>query len=156
MTALFFLKRTATSDPDFQSLIRQLDNELWNELKEDQATYDPHNKVENIQTAIVLYVNDEPVASGCFKPFDGQTVEIKRMFVRKEHRGKGLSRKVLEELERWALEQDFSEAVLETSIHFATACALYQSSGYQVIPNYGPYMGLEDSVCMRKKLGQQA
>ena len=75
------IKRTDSNDPDFQLLITHLDYELWNELKEDQATYDQYNKVPDVKTAVVLYVNDKPVAIGCFKEYNKVTVEIKRMFV---------------------------------------------------------------------------
>jgi GNAT superfamily N-acetyltransferase len=146
------IKRTHGTDPDFISLISQLDHELWNELHEDQATYDPHNKVPDISTALVLYMDKEPVAIGCFREYDPETAEIKRMFVKKEQRGKGLSKKILDELEKWAKEKGFHYAILETSIHFDVAKNLYQSSGYTIIPNYGVYEGLAESVCMKKRL----
>lgn len=148
----FFIKRTTANDEDFQLLIKQLDYELWVELEEDQATYDQFNVVLDIPTAVVVYTGGEPVACGCFKKIDKNTVEIKRMFVRKDQRGKGLSKKVLAELEHWAKEENYDCAVLETSIHFQTARNLYSSSGYKVIPNYGPYAGLPESVCMKKEL----
>jgi putative acetyltransferase len=148
----FFLKRTTANDDDFRLLVKQLDHELWVELEEDQATYDQYNKVSDILTAIVAYNNTEPVACGCFKGFDDNTVEIKRMFVCKEQRGKGLSKKILIGLEQWAREQNYKYAVLETSVHFTTARNLYTTSGYAVIPNYGPYACLPESVCMKKQL----
>lgn len=146
------IKRTTTDDPDFQFLIRCLDHELWNELHEDQATYDPYNKVPGIQTALLIYDGNEAVACGCFKEYSSDTVEIKRMFVQKPHRGKGLSKKLLQQLEQWALEKHYRYAVLETSIHFQTARKLYETSGYHIIPNYPPYEGLTESVCMKKEL----
>lgn len=147
----FVVKRTTAADAGFQLLVRKLDDELWNELKEDQATYDQFNKVPDIKTAVVVYAGKEPVACGCFKVFDGDTVEIKRMFVQKRFRGKGLSKTVLQELETWARESGYRAALLETSIHFTTARTLYANSGYQIIPNYPPYAGLAESVCMRKE-----
>jgi GNAT superfamily N-acetyltransferase len=148
----FFLKRTSTADKDFQYLVNCLDHELWVELKEDQATYDQHNKVPDIKTALLIYRDGEPAACGCFKEFDTETVEIKRMFVQKNHRGLGLSKKILRELEAWAIQKKYKQAVLETSIRFKTARQLYESSGYTVIPNYPPYVGLTESVCMKKQL----
>jgi len=148
----FLLKRTTTADKDFQFLVTRLDHELWDELKEDQETYDQHNKVPDIKTALLIYVNEEPVASGCFKEFDAETIEIKRMFVQKAYRGVGLSKKILQELEHWAIEKKYSQAILETSIHFKTAIRLYETSGYMIIPNYPPYAGLAESVCMKKDL----
>jgi GNAT superfamily N-acetyltransferase len=148
----FLVKRTTANDTDFQLLAMQLDHELWVELQEDQATYDQHNKVVNIPTAVVVYSNSQPVACGCFKKFDNNTVEIKRMFVRKEYRGKGISKTILSELEQWAKEDNYAFAVLETSIHFQTARNLYTSNGYEIIPNYEPYTNLPESVCMKKEL----
>jgi hypothetical protein len=146
------IKRTHGSDPDFQLLISHLDRELWDELKDDQATYDQFNKVPDIKTAIVVYNNSIPVASGCFKKFTDDTAEIKRMFVKKEFRGKGISKTVLNELEKWAGESGFTNAVLETSIRFKAARSLYENAGYKTIPNYGQYKDLEESVCMKKEL----
>jgi hypothetical protein len=146
------IKRITSNDKDFQWLIQQLDKELWDELHEDQATYDQYNKVPDINTAVVVYVNDLPAASGCFKKYNADTVEIKRMFVIKEHRGKGLSKIILQELENWAIEEGFKFSLLETSIHFIPATTLYKKSGYQIIPNYDQYKGLEESVCMKKPL----
>jgi len=152
MQLTFVLKRTTTSDEDFQRLVEQLDHELWKELQEDQATYDQFNKVPDIKTAIVVYAGDQPVAIGCFKQFSVDTVEIKRMFVQKAYRRKGLSKIVLSELENWAAELGYQFAVLETSVHFETAKNLYASNGYIIIPNYGQYAELEESVCMKKTL----
>lgn len=146
------IKRTTSNDTNFQWLIRQLDNELWNELKEDQAQYDQYNKVPDLNTVVVVYIDDQPAASGCFKKYNADTVEVKRMFVVKEHRGKGLSKIVLTELENWATEEGFTFAILETSVHFIPATTLYKNSGYTIIPNYDQYKGLEESVCMKKPL----
>jgi putative acetyltransferase len=148
----YVIKRTTTNDANFQMLVKQLDHELWNELKEDQATYDQFNIVMDIPTAVVAYSNEAAVACGCFKELDAQTVEIKRMFVQKDHRGKGLSKKILVELEQWAKEKNYCFSVLETSIHFTVARNLYSANGYTIIPNYGQYVNLPESVCMQKKL----
>ena len=141
-----------TADGDFRLLIAHLDHELWNELNEDQLMYDQYNKVADIKTAVVIYFNGMPAASGCFKKYNENTIEIKRMFVEKEHRRKGLSKIMLQELEGWAGELGFQYAVLETSIHFKAARTLYSNAGYRVIENYDQYRGLEESVCMKKQL----
>ena len=108
--------------------------------------------MQNIQTAIIIYADEKCVAIGCFKEYNNDTVEIKRMYVDKAYRGKGISKIVLSELEKWAMEKNFHYAILETSIYFNTAQNLYKQAGYVVIPNYDQYEGLEESVCMKKKL----
>lgn len=149
------IKRTNSNDADFQQLIIQLDNELWNELNEDQATYDQFNKVPDLKTVIVLYVNGKPAASGCIKKYNDNTVEVKRMFVVKEERGKKLSSVMLNELEKWAIELGYKNAILETSIHFKPARGLYTNAGYHIIENYDQYKGLKESVCMKKPLSRK-
>jgi hypothetical protein len=146
------IKRTTSSNKDFGLLVAHLDNELWNELNEDQAQYDQYNKVPDLQTVVIVYVNEQPAACGCFKKYNGDTVEIKRMFVEKEYRGNGLSKIVLAELEEWAMEDKARNAILETSIHFTAAKTLYMNAGYKLIPNYDQYAGLTESVCMKKEL----
>ena len=152
MNELLSIKRTKGNDADFQELITALDKELWNELNEDQAIYDQFNKVPDINTALVLYVHEKPAACGCIKNYNKTTAEIKRMFVIKEFRGKGFSSMILKELENWAIELGFQYSILETSIHFKAARALYTNAGYQIIDNYDQYANLEESVCMKKEL----
>jgi len=74
------------------------------------------------------------------------------MFVEKQFRGKGISKIVLTELEKWAIESGFKYAILETSIYFKPARTLYENMGYSIIPNYDQYIELEESVCMKKEL----
>lgn len=152
MQTTFHIKRTAASDKEFQDLVACLDYELWVELKEDQKTYAQYNELPGIETAVVLYDGEEPVACGCFKEYDNQTIEIKRMFVQKAWRGKGLSKMVLNELENWAKEIGYRYSLLETSINFQAARRLYEATGYRIVPNYPPFVGLTASVCMKKEL----
>jgi GNAT superfamily N-acetyltransferase len=44
---------------------------------------------------LIAYLDGEPVATGAFRPHDQRTVEIKRMYVVPDARGKGLSRTML-------------------------------------------------------------
>jgi hypothetical protein len=152
MTGTFTILRTTTSNTHFQLLVAKLDNELWNELKENQAQYDQYNNVPDINTAVVLYHQQKPISIGCYKVFNESTVEIKRMYVDKAYRGMGCAKQVLAELEKWATEQGYLAAVLETSIHFSTARALYTNAGYVIVPNYGQYAEMAESVCMQKTL----
>ena len=89
---------------------------------------------------------------GCFKKFDDNAVEVKRMFVKPEARGKGIAHYMLAGLEAWANEIGFDHAVLETGNNQPEAIRLYEKAGYTIIPNYGQYSGMETSICMRKKL----
>jgi putative acetyltransferase len=81
-----------------------------------------------------------------------KTLEIKRMFVLPEYRGKGIASKILSELERWASELNYIQTILETGINQPEAIALYKKSGHEITKNYGQYIGMENSICMKKIL----
>ena len=72
------------------------------------------------------------------------------MFVHPDFRGKGISKLILNELENWAIELGNYQFILETSIKLITAMELYQKSGYLPTENYGQYIGVASSYCMKK------
>ena len=144
--------RTDSNNSDFQSLVRLLDADLAIRDGDMHGYYAQYNKIDAIKNAVVAYDGETAVGCGAFKPFDDDSVEIKRMYVRPENRGMGIAVEVLKELENWAAELDFKAAVLETGKKQPEAIRLYEKSGYELIPNYGQYIGLENSVCMKKSL----
>jgi len=148
------LKRTNSSDPDFQQLVQRLNQYLLEQYGGLQDFYSQFNKIDNIQHVLVVYVDQSPAGCGCFKPFDAGSVEVKRMFVADEHRGKGLGSAVLNGLEEWAAELGYKRMVLEMGNRQPEAAILYPKAGYRIIPNYGQYIGMEEtSICMEKGLG---
>lgn len=144
--------RTDSENTDFQALVRLLDEDLAIRDGDLHGFYAQFNKIDAIKNVVVAYRNETAVGCGAFKKFDDESVEIKRMFVRPENRGKGIAGEVLAELETWAGELDFIFAVLETGKKQPEAVRLYEKSGYRLIPNYGQYEGLENSVCLKKSL----
>jgi GNAT superfamily N-acetyltransferase len=145
------LVRTDSSNPDFQKLVRRLDAYLADRDGDDHAFYDQFNKIDAIKNVVVAYENETAVGCGAFKEYEPGTTEIKRMFVPEEKRGMGIASKVLAELEKWALEEGFDSCVLET-VADSGAVILYKKNGYNIIPNYGQYAGMEKSCCMEKIL----
>jgi GNAT superfamily N-acetyltransferase len=146
------IQRCDYNHPDFHDLIRLLDQELDDRNGDVQKQYNAFNKIDQIGTVIIAYFDNKPAGCGCFKPYNEDSAEIKRMFVKKEARGNKIASLILSNLELWASELGFSKAILETGINQFEAIALYQKSGYQLIPNYGHYIGNPNSVCMIKQL----
>jgi len=146
------IKRTDSNDPDFQSLVVLLDADLANRDGELHAVYSPHNKLKYIDTVLTAYLDDVPVGCGAFKAFNDTSVEVKRMFVKPDARGNGIAKLVLKELELWAAEKGFIYTTLETGKKNPEAVNLYQKQGYHLIDNYGPYIGMDNSICMQKTL----
>jgi len=151
-TNQIILKRKSNTEPDFKNLISKLDKYLSVVNGDDDAFYAPNNVLDPLNTAVIAYYNNKAVGCGCFKRFDEKSVEIKRMYVDPELRGRGIASAVLNELEKWAKESGFEYAVLETGLKLDDANALYRKQGYKVIENYGQYAGIKSSVCMKKAL----
>jgi putative acetyltransferase len=146
------LHRTDSDNPDFQSLVRLLDEYLAEKDGAEHSYYAQFNKLDKIRHVVVVYNDEEPIGCGAFKQYDEQTVEIKRMFVHPDFRGQRVGKLILSELEIWAGELGFAECILETGWKQIEAVRLYQRSGYEIIPNYDQYIGVENSVCLRKIL----
>lgn len=146
------LLRTDSDNGDFVSLVRLLDAELAVLDGEDHAFYAQFNKIGKLKQVVVAYIDDMPVGCGAIKAFDDMAMEVKRMYVLTEYRNKGIASRVLAELEVWARELSYLKCVLETGKRQPDAIALYTKSGYRSIPNYGQYIGVENSVCFEKTL----
>lgn len=146
------ITRTNSENPDFIALVKHLDAELAVRDGEDHAFYAQFNKIDKIKFAVVVYEDGKPLGCGGFREFAPNAVEIKRMYVFPESRGKGIAGSILAELESWARELSYARCVLETGKNQPEAIRLYQKSGYRAIPNYGPYAGIGNSVCFEKDL----
>jgi GNAT superfamily N-acetyltransferase len=146
------LTRTNSNNQGFIDLVALLDAYLAVKDGEDHAFYAQYNKLDSIKQVVIASNNNEIAACGAIKAMDKDRVEVKRMFTKVDQRGKGIASQVLKELEAWARELAYKKCVLETGKRQVEAIQLYLKNGYQIIPNYGQYVGVEDSVCFEKNL----
>lgn len=144
--------KTTSENPDFVTLIKTFDTFLWERYPELKKDYWGNNLIEFNDNVVLIYLEGKPVASGCFKKYNDNTVELKRMFVLPEARGLGLAQQVIKELEIEAKKQGFETMILETLYKQIEAIGLYQKVGFEIVENYSPYVGLKNSVCMRKSI----
>lgn len=136
----------------FKELIKLLDQDLNERYGKAQEKYNKFNKVDSIKDVVIILLERIPVACGAFKEYNNNTIELKRIFVRKENRGQGISKALISELEHLGRKNGYEYALLETGTKQHEAINLYKSSGYDVIENYEPFVGYEESICMKKAL----
>lgn len=144
--------RTDSDNQDFIQLVKHLDADLAERDGKDHSFYAQFNKIDRIKHVVIAYDDDKPVACGAIKEYAPDTMEVKRMYTSPESRGKGIASRVLRELEEWASELSYARCILETGKKQLEAIRLYEKNGYRVIPNYGQYVGIENSVCFEKQL----
>jgi GNAT superfamily N-acetyltransferase len=120
----------------------------------DPAHFDPPRGL-----FLLAYDGDAPVATGGWRAQDANgegysdgDAEIKRMYVVREARGRGIARRILAALEDSAREAGRIRMVLETGIKQPEAIALYASSGYTLSEKFGFYRCYENSRCYAKPL----
>lgn len=146
------LVRTNSEHPDFINLVKQLDHYLKVIDGDEHDFYHQFNNIDVLKNTVVAYLNNTPVGCGAYKAFDSNSAEIKRMFTIPETRSKGVASAILKELENWAKENYFKSTILETGLRQVEAVNFYKKNNYNIIPNFGQYAGVENSVCFLKEL----
>lgn len=99
---------------------------------------------------LIAVVDDAAVACGGLRRHAPDAAELKRMYVRASHRGRGLGRALLAALEARAISLGYRRVVLETGMRQPEAIALYRSSGYAPIPGFGHYRDSPGNRCFGK------
>lgn len=146
------LVRTNSENSDFINLVKDLDAFLKITDGDEHDFYNQYNHIDVIKHTVVAYFNGIPAGCGAFKLFEKDSVEIKRMFTNANFRGKGVASKILKELEMWAMELNYTSCILETGIRQTEAVSFYKNNDYTLIPNYGPYINVSNSICFKKIL----
>ena len=144
--------RTDSDNHDFIELVKYLDGDLAERDGNDHSFYDQFNKIDKIKYVVVAYENGKPISCGAIKEYSPNTMEIKRMYTSPGSRGKGIATKVLTELEIWATELSCEKCILETGKRQPEAIGLYKKNGYKLIPNFGQYAEIDNSLCFEKKM----
>jgi putative acetyltransferase len=149
------LSRVEPASPSARKLIALSDEYL-------SALYPPEanhlDSVEALQQPHVCFLGIEDagefIACGAAKSMHDVAAygEIKRIFVLKEHRGKGHARSIMLALESWLRQQGIALVRLELGISQPEALRLYQSLGYRVRGPFGAYEANPFSLFMEKPL----
>lgn len=151
--------RTNSENKDFINLVKDLDAYLKVTDGDEHDFYNQFNHIDVLQHVVVFYMDNVPVGCGAIKRFDTElssvqvnSMEVKRMYVSPDFRGKQVAQKILSELETWAKELGAKKCVLETGKRQVEAVKFYKKCNYKIIPNYGQYIGMENSICFEKYL----
>ncbi|MDO5848589.1 MAG: GNAT family N-acetyltransferase [Methanobrevibacter sp.] len=144
---------TDDKNADFQELIKRLDQEYIEVHGDEALKYQKFNAI-TVPHVVVLAI-DDGVAIGCgsYKKFDLEdSIEIKRVFVEKEYRKKGIATEIMKRLEEVAVENNYKYSFLETGRINIPAVKTYEKLGYQIIENFGFLKQDDICICMKKEL----
>ncbi len=144
------IQRTNGDDSHFQLLASELESDLKIRDGDDHLLYAALNKTGKLEHAIVVYEHEKAIGCGALEVYAPDTLEMKRIFVRPADRRKGIASGILSHLEQWCLELGYRYCILETGRNQPEAMALYKTNGYELIPNFGKYIGSKNSICFKK------
>lgn len=144
--------RADSSNLEFQALVTLLDTDLAIRDGDDHAFYAQFNKTDKLKHVVLIYHQQQAIACGALREWNSEIMEIKRMFVLPAFRRKGYAQLVVKNLMVWAKELGKKKCILETGKNQPEAIQLYKKMGFQIITNYGPYIHIENSVCMEIQL----
>lgn len=101
---------------------------------------------------LVAYRDGEPVGCGGFQRYDDASAELNNMYVAPAVRGTGVGRAILDALLAGARQAGYAAVRLETGNLQHAAIALYERSGFELIPCWGPFATDPKSLCFEKRL----
>jgi GNAT superfamily N-acetyltransferase len=155
MSSDLIVRRFDITSREAGALIAALNAELSSLYPEEGATHfrlDPEEVAGGRGAFLIALREETPVGCGAVRRIDANTGEIKRMYVRPEQRGQGISRAVLEALEAEARSLGLSRLLLETGVRQHEAIGLYERSGFSRIASFGEYVDSPFSICYVKEL----
>jgi len=150
------VESVGVDDPRVVALWQELDAEM--EQRYGEPAIQPPVRPDGVVANLLALADDgEPVGTVVLRwsrhhPDRPGTVEIKRLYVRREHRGHGHARVMMGAIERAAFRVGATRIVLEAGEAQPEAVALYDGIGYARIPSFGTYAQDSNSICMAKSL----
>jgi GNAT superfamily N-acetyltransferase len=101
--------------------------------------------------SVGAFDGEELVGHAAVRPFE-DSLEVKRVYVRADHRGQGISKQLMFELEAIARERGVTSLILQTGNRQAEAITLYERIGYVPIDRFGAYEPIPFFLCFGKTL----
>jgi GNAT superfamily N-acetyltransferase len=147
-----------------KQLIYRVAHEVFKDtrpLEESMAFYEAHGQLHDLDeiqqtyfdnngTFLVMTHEDQIIATGAIRKIDGDTCELKRLWLLFDYHGKGLGYRMMQELLSFARAKRYQRMRLETDRgHQNRAFDFYKQLGFYEIPRYSDN---EDDVAMEMVL----
>jgi len=134
------------TDTSVLQLFSEHDDYMLDFLGDDKVYYTRYSESENLEKVLVAYVDNCPIGCVAYRRKADGVGEIKRLFIRKEYRGKGISKELLTTVESYAKEQGCHTLFLDTRITLEPAVSLYRAFGFRIVFQQGLYIQMEKAV----------
>lgn len=134
---------TDTSDLRVLQLFSEHDDFMLDFLGDDRGVYTRYSENENIENVWIAYEKGLPIGCIAYRKKSPEVGEVKRLFIRKDCRGKGISKQLFSVLKDHAKAQNCRRLFLDTRITLEPAVSLYKSLGFDITFRQGLYIQME-------------
>ena len=134
------------SDKSVLSLFSEHDDYMIDFLGNDKWCYTRYSENENIENVWVVYSDNFPIGCIAYRKKADGVGEVKRLYIRNEYRGKGISKALLKTVECYAKEQGCNTLFLDTRITLEPAVSIYRSYGFNIVFQQGLYIQMEKKI----------
>jgi GNAT superfamily N-acetyltransferase len=155
------IRRIEYGTPAAAALLEQMDAEMGALYANIRETRDPAMGAlvtaalevhpDEMVATVGAFDGDELVGHAALRPFE-DALEVKRVIVRADHRGQGISKQLMLELEAIARERGVTSMILQTGNLQTEAITLYERIGYVPIERFGAYAQIPFFLCFGKTL----
>ena len=131
----------AKDQPGINKLQEEFMIEFFPEFADDPKQYEWNADVYDVNEHYlnrggkiwVADIGDYIAGFGGFRLVDQNTAEIKRVRINSQHRGKGLGKTIVKEIENYCSGSDVKKILVDTDDRFEAAKNMYISMGYEII-----------------------
>lgn len=127
-------------------LFSEQDDFMIEFLGGDSVYYTRYSKNENIEDVWVAYFDGLPIGCVAYRKKSIGVGEVKRMFIKYEYRGRGISKSLLDMVEKHAKQCGDQTLHLSTRITLEPAITLYRHSGFYETFRNGLYVEMEKKL----------
>lgn len=134
----------------FLELVSELDRGYYELIGDELAKYDSYNEFKEPHVVILAFDNGIAIACASYRAFDRDSVEFKRVYVKKEYRKRGIAYNIITQLEKSAVKR-FRYSYIVTGKNNHAAIKLYKKLNYKPIDNFGQFKDDDAVICMKKE-----
>jgi len=138
--------KAGISSPEVIWLFSEHDDFMINFLGENSIYYTRYNEKESINDVWIAYCDGKSIGCAAYRTKSPGVGELKRMFIKSEYRGRGISKQLLAVVEEHAKQQGDHTLHLDTRIRLEPAVTLYRNSGFFETLRNGLYVEMEKKL----------
>ncbi len=140
------IEERSAGDEGILRLFSLHDDFMIDFLGEDRIYYTRYGEHEKLEKVWAAVINGQAVGCAAYRMKETSVGEVKRVFVKEEFRGKGISKRLMEAVEAHAREQNCEKLFLDTRITLEPAVSMYSKQGFEEVFRAGLYVQMEKKL----------